>query len=62
MCSSDLWKLSGWLGKIARKYIGGINGDVLGAAIEISELIVLFLFTLHPPNLIMTASFPFLYP
>ena len=57
-----LWKLPGWLGKIARKYIGGINGDVLGAAIEISELIVLFLFTLHPPNLIMTASFPFLYP
>ena len=56
-----LWKLPGWLGKIARKYIGGINGDVLGAAIEISELIVLFLFTLHPPVFLMTDSFSFIY-
>lgn len=56
-----LWKLPGWLGKIARKTIGGINGDVLGAAIEISELIVLFLFTLHPPVFLMTDSFSFIY-
>lgn len=41
--------------------IGGINGDVLGAAIEISELIVLFLFTLHPPVFLMTDSFSFIY-
>lgn len=50
-----LYKLPSWIGKIARRYIGGINGDVLGAAIEIAEVAVLVLFSFHPPNFIMTA-------
>lgn len=37
------WKLPDWIGAWAKRAIGGINGDVLGFAIEITEVAVLFL-------------------